>query len=64
MNELSDAEKLTKVYEFCIRMERTIEDVATIKKWWDGEGLIPGARFQLWILWAVFLAVVGKVWGK
>jgi hypothetical protein len=60
--ELTDSEKLGKIHDFCIRMEPVIEDVKALKKWRDGNG-VPGARFQLWILWMSFLAVVGKIWG-
>ena len=63
MNDLTTEEKLNKVYEFCIRMERTIDEVDSLKKWRDGNGL-PGARFQLWLLWGVFAAVVTKLWTK
>jgi hypothetical protein len=62
MNDLSPDDKLNKVYEFCIRMEPFMEDVKSLKKWRDGNG-VPGARFQLWVLWFSFLAVVGKIWG-
>lgn len=62
MTDLTPDEKLTKVYEFCIRMEPVMDDVRSLKKWRDGNGW-PGAKFQLYILWFSFLAVLGKVWG-
>jgi hypothetical protein len=63
MNEITPEDKLDKVYEFCIRMEPVIQDVKDLKKWKEGNG-IPGARFQLWLLWGVFAAVVTKLWTK
>jgi len=35
--------------------------VEKIRKWKDGNG-IPGAQFQLWVLWAVFVFIVAKMW--
>jgi hypothetical protein len=54
--------ELGKIHDFMIRLEPLIKDVECVKKWKDGNGL-PGAKFQLWVLWFVFLAVLGKVWG-
>lgn len=30
-------------------------------KWINGNG-VPGARFQVWVMWAVFLALIVKVY--
>jgi len=56
-------EKIDDIHKALIRLEPVCEDVKSLKKWRDGNGL-PGARFQLWVLWFVFLAVLGKVWGR
>ena len=64
MTPETDEDKLTRIYEFCIRMEPVIKDVTDLKKWRDGNDFLPGARAQLWVLWIVFLAVLGKVWGN
>ena len=39
----------------------TCKDVTKLKEWRDGNG-VPGARFQIWVLWAVFMAVLAKLW--
>lgn len=51
-------EQIAHIHEFCIRLEPTIEDVKSLKKWRDGNGR-PGARTQLYILWAGFILVGG-----
>lgn len=56
-------EKVDEIHNFCIRMESVVEDVKSLKKWRDGNGL-PGAKFQLWVVWVAFLAVLSKLWGK
>ena len=60
---MTDEEFKTKVLEALIRLEPICEDVKSLKKWRDGNG-VPGARFQIYILWAVFCAVVAKIWGE
>ena len=59
----SAEEKLDEVLAALIRLEPICEDVKSLKKWRDGNG-VPGAKFQLWVLWAVFSALVIKVWDK
>lgn len=54
-------EKIDKIHDTLIRMEPIIQDVERLKKWKDGNG-IPGAQFQLWVLWAVFIFVIVKMW--
>jgi len=61
MNDITTEEKLNKVYEFCIRMEPTVKEVEYNRKWREGNGL-PGAKFQLWVLWAVSVAIALKIW--
>lgn len=39
----------------------TCKEVNGLKKWRDGNGT-PGAKFQIWVLWAVFVAVLAKLW--
>ena len=60
---MTDEEFRFKVLEALTRLEPVCEDVKSLKKWRDGNGL-PGARFQLWLLWGVFAAVVTKLWTK
>jgi hypothetical protein len=53
-------EKIDDIHESMIRMEPVCEDVKSLKKWRDGNG-VPGAKFQLWVLWCLFIAVIGVV---
>jgi hypothetical protein len=53
--------KLGKMHETLIRLEPFLKDVEELKTWKNGGDILPGARAQLWILWVVFLAVLGKV---
>ncbi len=53
-------EKVDVIYDYCIRMEPVIDDVSSLKKWRDGNSW-PGARFQVYVLWAVFVAILAKV---
>jgi hypothetical protein len=60
---MNDEDFKTKVLESLIRLEPVCKNVESLMKWRDGNG-IPGARFQLGVLWAVFIALLVKVWGK
>jgi len=53
-------EKIDEMYEAMIRLEPFCEDVRRIKKWVEGNGM-PGAKFQLWVLWGLLLGAVGYV---
>jgi hypothetical protein len=59
INAKTDRELLIMVVDklnnICNRVDRH-------DKWLSGNG-VPGMRFQVWVLWFVFLAVLGKVWG-
>lgn len=46
--------RLNEIHDFLIRLEPICEDVRSLKKWRDGNG-IPGARFQLWVIWSLFM---------
>ena len=56
----SDRELLIMVVD---KLNNICNKVERHDKWLSGNG-IPGMRFQVWVLWAVFLAVVGKLWAK
>ena len=57
LNAKSDRELLLMAVQ---RLNTTCDDVRSLKKWRDGNGL-PGARFQIWVLWAIFLFIIVKV---
>ena len=62
---MTTEEKIDHVYEFCIRMEPVVEDVKNLKQWKNGNGsAIPGAQFQLRLMWAAFVAVGAAIWHK
>lgn len=42
------------------RLNNVCEDVKTLKKWRDGNGM-PGAKFQIAVMWVVFLFILAKV---
>ena len=46
-------EKINDIHDFVIRMEAVCDDVQSLKKWRDGNG-VPGAKTQLYILWGFF----------
>ena len=54
------ADKLSKMHDTLIRLEPFLKDVEDLKSWKNGGDILPGARAQLWILWMVFLALLGK----
>lgn len=58
LNAKSDRELLLIAVE---RLNSLCHKVERIRKWKEGNG-VPGAQFQLWVLWAAFLAVLAKLW--
>ena len=42
------------------RLNTACEDVKSLKKWRDGNGL-PGAKFQIAVMWAVFIFFAIKI---
>lgn len=58
LNAKTDRELLIIAVE---RLNALCHKVEKVRKWKDGNG-VPGAQFQLWVLWMVFLAVLAKVW--
>ena len=65
MDEAGLEEKLNSMNETLIRMEAYLKEVDKLRKWKEGNGL-PGAQFQLWTLWCVFMVITGilirRVW--
>ena len=48
-----------EIRDSLIRLEPVVADVKEIKKWKVGNGL-PGAQFQIWVLWCLFI-VIGAI---
>lgn len=44
------------------KVNTTCEQVEALTKWKEGNGM-PGAQFQLRVMWLCFLAILGKIWG-
>jgi len=53
-------DKIQAIHDAMIRLEPVCEDVKKIKKWKEGNG-IPGAQFQLWVLWGLFLIISARI---
>ena len=60
INAKTDRELLIMVVD---KLNSICNRVDKHDKWLAGNGT-PGLRFQVWVLWCVFLAVLGKVWAK
>ena len=60
INAKTDRELLIMVVD---KLNSICNRVDKHDKWLAGNGT-PGLRFQVWVLWAVFLAVIGKVWAR
>ena len=45
------------------RLNTLCHRVSRVEEWKEGNG-VPGAQFQLRVLWIVFLGVLAKIWGK
>jgi len=57
INAKTDRELLIMVVE---KLNAVCHEQKKIDRWVHGNG-VPGAKFQLYILWAVFLAILAKL---
>lgn len=57
LNAKSDRELLLMVAQ---RLNSTCEEVHSLKRWRDGNGW-PGAKFQIAVMWAVFIFFAVKI---